>query len=165
MDFDQARRDITDWITGFVEQPHPALNGWPPCPYARRARTDNLLDIRPGQIEPYADLQKAEMGRFDVIAYVYDPTEFDPLEFNQQVESVNLGFLTAQDMIALADHPASPELVNGVCMNQGTWAIVFLQSLTKLHSHAKTLADRGYYTNWPESYLQELFTGRTDPRS
>jgi len=165
MDFDKARRDIVDWITGFVEQPHPALNGWPPCPYARRARTDDLLDIRPGTVEPYMDLQKAEMGRFDVIAYVYDPEQFSAEEFNQQIEYVNAGFLAARNLIALADHPASPELVNGVCMNQGTWAIAFLQSLGKLDQHAKSLAKQGYYKDWPEPYLQDLFQHRQDPRA
>ena len=165
MDFEQAKQDILTWVCEFVERPHPALNGWPPCPHARRARTENLFDIRPGVVEPYTDLQRAEMRQFEVIAYVYDPSQFGADEFNQQVESVNLGFLAARDMIALADHPGAPEQVNGVSMNQGTWAIVFLQSLSKLDHYAKTLANRGYYHGWPESYLQELFAGRKDPRS
>ena len=164
MDFQQAQQDILSWITGFVEQPHPALAGWPPCPYARRARTENLLEIRPGT-EPYWDLMHVELGRLDVLAFVYDPANFAAAEFENLVLRANQGFLLARDLIALSDHPDAPEIVNGVSMNQGQWAIVFVQALSKLNSHAQTLADRGFYHGWPEDYLAVLFDGRQDPRS
>ena len=67
-------------------------------------------------------------------------------------------------MIALADHPQSPEVVNGVKFNQGKYALVLVQSHTKLHSHATILADKGYYDGWDEEYLQDVFAHRTDPR-
>ena len=164
MNFDQARHDIINWITDFVEQPHPALNGWPPCPHARRARTEGQLDIRPGATDPYTDLRSVEMGHWEVIVLIYDPREFPAAEFEQQIESVNTAFLVPKNMIALADHPDSPEIVNGVSMNQGQWAIVFVQNLSKLEAVARNLADRGYYHNWPEEYLQQLFEHRRDPR-
>jgi len=164
MDFDQAQQDIMTWLTTFVEQPHPALGAWPPCPYARRARMENLFQIRPGT-EPYLDLMHIDLGLLDVLALVYDPAHFAAAEFEDLVQRANQGFLLARDLIALPDHPGSPEIVNGVSMNQGTWAIVFVQSLAKLNSHARTLADRGYYHGWPEHYLATLFQGRKDPRS
>jgi hypothetical protein len=68
-------------------------------------------------------------------------------------------------MFALADHPGDVETVNGVVMNQGTWAICFLQDLDKLNSHARMLVERGFYQDWPEDYLSVLFAGRQDPRS
>ena len=165
MDFEQARTDIEQWIQEFVEQPHPALRGWPPCPHARRARTEDLLDIRPGVTDPYTDLRSIELGRFEVIAFVYDPAEFGAAEFEQQIQAVNVGFLVPRNLVALADHPAAPETVNGVSMNQGQWAIAFVQSLSQLDAVARTLADRGYYQDWPEDYLQDLFYHRQDPRS
>jgi len=165
MDFEQARQDIMRWITGFVERPHPALNGWPPCPHALKARTENLLDIRPGVTDPYTDLRSVELGRFEVIAFVYDPAEFTAWEFEEQIRAVNAAFLVPRNLVALADHPDALEIVNGVSMNQGHWAIVFVQSLTKLNSHARTLADRGFYHDWPKDYLAVLFEHRQDPRS
>jgi len=164
MDFEQARQDILKWITEFVEQPHPALKGWPPCPHARRARTENLLDIRPGVTDPYTDLRSVELGRFEVIAFVYDPAEFTASEFEEQIRAVNTAFLVPKDLLALADHPDSAETVNGVSMNQGQWAIAFVQSLSQLNAVAKGLADRGYYQDWTEDYLRELFEHRKDPR-
>ena len=163
MDLAQAQQDIMTWLTTFVEQPHPALGSWPPCPYARRARMENKLSIRRGT-EPYWDLMHVDLGSLDVLSFVYDPGDFDAEEFEGLVQRANQGFLLARDLIALADHPDSPEVVNGVTMNQGTWAIVFVQALTKLDAHARTLADRGYYNGWPEEYLDDLFQGRQDPR-
>ena len=164
MDFEQAQADIMAWITEFVERPHPALGSWPPCPYARRARMDNKFQIRRG-VEPYYDLMHVDLGNLDVLAFVYSPGDFAAKEFEDLVQRANQGFLFARDLIALPDHPDAPEIVNGVVMNQGQWAIVFVQALSKLDAHAKILAERGYYQGWPEDYLAELFRGRQDPRS
>jgi hypothetical protein len=125
---------------------------------------DNKFAMRAGT-EPYWDLMHVDLGTLDVLAFVYDPKDFDAPEFEDLVHRANQGFLLARDLIALPDHPDSPEIVNGVTMNQGTWAIVFVQALGKLNSHARALADRGYYHGWPEEYLAVLFEGRRDPRS
>ncbi len=165
MDFAQAQLDIMRWVEGFVEQPNPALNDWPPCPYARKARLSGEFELRPGAVDPYTDLQTAEMGNLMVIGYVYDAQDFTADEFNDQVRSVNQGFLIPRNIIALADHPQDVESIKGVTMNQGTWAIVFIQPLDKLNHFARLIASKGYYDGWPEDYLQGLFKGREDPRS
>lgn len=165
MDIDQARQDIISWLTTFVEQPHPALDGWPPCPYARRARLDNRVDIRAGSLGPYMDLMRIDLGDLDVLALVYDAGSFACADFNREVHTVNQGFLQPRNLIALPDHPDDPEVVNGVVMNQGRWAIAFVQSLSKLNSHARMLAEKGYYNGWPETYLKILFEHRLDPRT
>jgi len=164
MNFDQAKQDITNWVINFVEKPHPLLNGWAPCPYARRARVDNKFDIRPGSINPISDCAFQHMSGYDVIAYVYDGDRFSAAEFNQAVDDLNSWHLRGRSMFALADHPADVETVNGVVMNQGTYAICFLQNLDKLNSHAVMLAEKGFYNGWPEEYLTLLFSGRQDPR-
>jgi hypothetical protein len=165
MDFEQAKRDITNWVTGFVEQPNALLNGWAPCPHARQARINGQFDIRPGVTDPYVDLQSVEMGDYMVMAYVYDAQEFTADQFERMVHDVNAGFLVPRDILALCDHPGAPEQVMGVCMNQGEHAIVFVQPLTKLNQFARVIADRGYYQGWPEDYLSALFAFREDPRS
>jgi hypothetical protein len=164
MDFVQAKIDIMNWITGFVEKPNADLDGWAPCPHARKARLQGQLDIRQGQVDPYTDLMNAEMGDFMVIGYVYDPKNIDAEQFENQVRAVNRGFLVPRDIIALADHPDSPEIVKGVSMNQGTWAIAFIQPLSKLNEFSRLIAGKNYYDGWPEEYLQGLFEFREDPR-
>lgn len=164
MHFEQAKIDILLWITGFIEKPNPALNDWPPCPYARKARLNGEFEIREGTIDPYTDLMHAEMGERMVIAYVYDPALINAETFNQQIQAVNQGFLIPRNIIALADHPDDIENINGVIMNQGKWAIAFIQPLNKLNHFARLIAGKGYYDGWPEEYLQGLFEGREDPR-
>lgn len=165
MNFEQAKRDITNWVTGFVEQPNQQLNGWAPCPHARQARVKGQFDIREGRIDPYTDLQHVELGDFMVIAYVYDKNNFAALEFEQQIKDVNQAFLVPRDILALADHPDTLEEVLGVRMNQGEYAIAFVQPLSKLNSFARSIAAKGYYHGWPEDYLQSLFEFRQDPRA
>ena len=164
MDIVQAKIDILNWITGFVEKPNPALNGWPPCPYARKARLAGLVDIRTGTADPIADLASISLGDYEVVAYYYDPQDFSAEEFDQLVQQLNNDFLSPKGLFALADHPEAVETVNGVVMNQGTYALIFIQSLDKLNHFARLLGKQGYYNGWPEPYLQELFAGRDDPR-
>ena len=163
MNIDQAKQDITTWITDFVEKPNALLNGWPPCPYARRARLENKVDIRQG-IDVAEDLEVVDMQQFDVIALVYEPDHYDSVSFNRTVDLANQYTLASRGLIALADHPEDKEEVLGVSMNQGTWAIVFVQNLDKLNSHARMLAKQGFYQDWPEEYLKTLFSNREDPR-
>lgn len=164
MNFEQAKQEITQWIIDFVEKPNPLLNNWAPCPYARQARVNNQVDIRQGCYNPIADLKHVVMGNFDVVAYVYGRERWPAEEFNELVDIVNTVHLHSQGLIALADHPDDVETVKGVVMNQGTYAIVFVQNIAKLDDAARQLASKGFYNGWDEEYLKVLFAGREDPR-
>ena len=69
------------------------------------------------------------------------------------------------DLLALEDHPDDPEIVNGIAMNQGTYALALVQSLSDLNEKARLVAKAGFYNTWPEEYLQVLFKHRIDPRT
>ena len=164
MNFEQAKLDIEQWIVNFVEKPNPLLNNWPPCPYARQARLNQQVDIRSGCFNPVDDVKQVELGDFEVVAYVYDRERWPANEFNELVETVNISYLAQRGLIALADHPDDVESVNSVVMNQGTYAIVFVQDLAKLNHFARILGKKDFYKDWPEEYLTVLFEGRQDPR-
>lgn len=166
MNLDTVTADILAWSERWVEQPHPVLGGWPPCPYARQARLNNRVQVLLGT-DPYFDLRLRSrwgMYDFDVIAYVYDPAEWPYQRFHDMIEQAQTEFLLSHDLIALEDHPDAVEDVGGVIMNQGKYAIVFVQSLSKLNEAAAQLAHKSFYHGWPESYLTELFANRQDPR-
>jgi hypothetical protein len=86
------------------------------------------------------------------------------LDFHQQLERANQDFLLAKDLIVLEDHPSDPEMVNGVCLNQGTYALSMVQGLSDLNNKARVMANKGFYKSWPEEYLANLFNHRPDPR-
>lgn len=167
MDLDQVKKDIEQWIINFVEVPHTSLGGWPPCPYARAARLRNSYEVFVG-MDPYYDLKNR--GRWglsnkEVVIYAYDPQQWTHPQLSASIESANQEYLLRNNLIALEDHPDDPEIVNGVCMNQGTYALALVQSLTDLNAKAEAIARQGFYHNWPEDYLQGLFQHRKDPRS
>lgn len=165
LDLETVQYDIERWIANFVEVPHPALGGWAPCPYARKARLDRDFEVRLGR-NPFEDLIAVSYGTLNksVVIFVYDPLANPYKEFHQEIEYANQNYLVGKDLIALEDHPAAPELVNGVSMNQGTYALALVQSLSDLDQKARLMASKGFYDAWPEDYLQELFHHRQDPR-
>jgi hypothetical protein len=166
MDIETVTADILTWSENFVEVPHPALGGWPPCPFARQARLNNTMQVLTGA-DPYFDLRNRArwgMGQYEVIVYAYDPAEWPYQRFHAMIEQAQTEFLLSHDLIALEDHPDAVEDVGGVIMNQGKYALVLVQSLSKLNDAAAQLAHKGFYHGWPESYLTELFVNRQDPR-
>lgn len=166
MDLEQVKKDIESWIVNFVEVPHPALGNFPPCPYARSARLKQSYDVFLG-MDPYYDLKNRArwgMGNREVIIYVYDPKEWPHPLFSASIENANTEFLLRADILALEDHPEDEENVNGVIMNQGTYALALVQNLSDLNDKARLMARKGFYDSWPEDYLQALFRHRQDPR-
>ena len=166
MDIKTVTQDILSWSENFVEVPHPALGGWPPCPFARQARLKGTVGIFVGK-EPYFDLEsRAALGmqQYEVIIYAYDPGEWTYEYFSPRLRAANRDFLLTADLIALEDHPSDVEDVNGVIMNQGKYALSLVQSLSDLNQRAQQMASKGFYHAWPEDYLTGLFENRKDPR-
>jgi hypothetical protein len=166
LNIDTVKADIETWMVNFVEVPHPALGGWPPCPYARSARIKRSYQVYLGS-DPYYDLKhraKTGMGNHEVVIYAYDPAEWSHELFSSSIAQANQELLLPRDILALEDHPHDVEMVNGVCMNQGTYALILVQSLSDLNAKAQQVASKGFYHSWPEEYLQALFQHRQDPR-
>jgi hypothetical protein len=166
LNLDTVQADIESWIQNFVEVPHPALGGWAPCPYARKARIDRDFEVRLG-LAPIHDLiciSKHGLGGKSVVIIVYDPALHPYKDFTADLNTANEQFLLPNNLLALEDHPADPEIVNGVSMNQGTYALALVQSLSDLNNKAQFMARKGFYDSWPEEYLTALFKHRQDPR-
>ena len=166
LNLDTVQADIESWIVNFVEVPHPSLGGWAPCPYARKARLDRDFDVRLG-LAPMHDLiriSKEGLGGKSVVIIVYDPAVHAYEDFSSALNIANKEFLLPNNLLALEDHPADPEIVNGLSMNQGTYALALVQSLSDLNEKAQLVARKGFYNTWPDEYLTALFKHRKDPR-
>lgn len=164
---DTVKQDIERWIIDFVEVKNPALGNWPPCPYARKARLENDFEVCLGlaPIHDLIKLSKNGLGGKSVVIIAYDTNNVGHEELSSAISVANREFLLPNDLLALEDHPADAEIVNGVCMNQGTYALALVQSLSDLNTKAKVMAKKGFYDSWPEEYLTMLFSHREDPRT
>ena len=165
LDINTVKQDIESWLVDFVEVPHPALGDWAPCPYARKARIDRDFEIRLGSDlgSDLAELSRTGVSK-GVVIVVYEGHRYTAAQFNKTIDDLNEQFLVRHDLLALADHPNDPEIVNGVCMNQGTYALALVQTLSDLNQKAKLVARKGFYDAWPKDYLKLLFAHREDPR-
>lgn len=165
LDLTTVQYEIERWIETFVEVPHPALGGWAPCPYARKARLDRDFEVRIGNdlVRDLIDLSDLGITK-SVTILVYEREKISHDVFSHGISWANTNFLLYKNLLALEDHPDDQEVVNGVCMNQGTYALALVQSVPDLNEKAKLVARKGFYDNWPEDYLQELFKHREDPR-
>ena len=166
MNLEQIKIDINQWIEEFLEIPNPALGGWSPCPYARRARLDNAYEVRLGNniLFDIINVATQGLGGRDVVIIAYDPADYTGTNFELAVHAACKQYLLPRDLIALVDHPDLPELVNGVTMNQGAYALILIQNLTDLNQKAAAMGRKGFYDTWPDAYLKELFQHRKDPR-
>jgi hypothetical protein len=164
---EQAKIDVIGWMVNFVEKPNPLLNNWAPCPYARQARINGQVSVDVGT-NPAVDLANIANTSWpdtkEVAVLIYDPVEWDLKKFRSAWQPAQDKLLAPLGLFVLEDHPEDTETVKGVSMNQGTWAILFVQRLLKLQEAASQLATKGYYNDWPEEYLKDLFHGRLDPR-
>ena len=95
----------------------------------------------------------------------YNPNSYTHAEFSKELDTANREFLLPNNLLALEDHPGDPEIVNGVSMNQGTYALALVQSLSDLNEKAHQVANKGFYDTWPDEYLTALFQHRQDPRA
>jgi hypothetical protein len=165
LDLDTVKKDIEQWIINFVEVKNPALGGWPPCPYARKARLERDYEVVIGR-DLGSDLENLSRTGItkSVVVIAYEGHRYTARQFNETIANLNEQFLLKHDLLALADHPDDLEIVNSVCMNQGTYALALVQSLSDLNAKAKVMAAKGFYDAWPEDYLQMLFQHREDPR-
>jgi hypothetical protein len=167
LNLDTVTADIESWIENFVEVPHPALGGWAPCPYARQARLNRDFEVRLGlaPIHDMIKISKNGLGGKSVVVVAYDPAHYTHEDFSRELDTANREFLLPNNLLALEDHPRDPEIVNGVSMNQGTYALALVQNLSDLNQKAQLVARKGFYDTWPQEYLEILFRHRIDPRS
>ena len=166
LNLETVKININRWIEEFLEIANPALGGWAPCPYARRARLDGAYEVRLGDniLFDLMDLGRLGLGGKDVVILAYNPVSYTGSAFELAVQTACQEYLLPQDLIALVDHPDLPELVNNVCMNQGIYALILIQRLSDLNQRAAAMGRKGFYDTWPEPYLKDLFQHRKDPR-
>lgn len=162
-----VKKEIDMWIKDFLTKPNEKLNNWCPCPYAQTAINKSSYKIFLG-LDIHTDINemsKHVLKTDEVVILTYDDEKYPDAEiFFDEVRVLNDSLLVKNNLIALGDHPAATEEVNGVCFNQGKYVLVLIQNLTDLNQKSKKVAKSGFYNDWSEEYLLDIFQHRVDPR-
>tara|TARA_Y100000310_G_scaffold296470_1_gene328747 strand:- start:564 stop:1115 length:552 start_codon:yes stop_codon:yes gene_type:complete len=163
MDKNGVISDVKTWIDDFVTKPNPLLNNMPPCPYAKQAILDKKIDIQvpdEGSIS-YNITKTIETWNkdLDIVLLVYDPKKHTGELFEKII--INANGAIDSSFVLLDDHPDNVENINGVHMNNGKYAIVFIQRTKKLqeaHEYLKTKTN--YYDVWNKENLDDVVNWR-----
>lgn len=162
------REFVIDWMKTFVEVPHPAFGGMPPCPYAQRARIKNkvqfytLSDDEPDS-NIWTGISNTDFDKVDVLVVICPATRFTANQAQRVREQLNKTFWE-DDIVVLEDHPKQNEIVAGVAMSNGKYCLYLVQKRSKLNRFSETLKKTSdYYKNWTAKQLDEVVTWR-DPK-
>lgn len=163
MSVEQLKTDISKWVLDWVSVYNEQL-GTVPCPYAKAALLDNKINYATVKdIDGIKGLcQLFAMGgmKNDLLIIGLDRTTVTHDELSSCVKFINNTILMPAGFVALEDHPDDEETINGVVMNQGTWALVMIQELSKINKASKILEAQGYYKNWSKDELDDVVTWR-----
>ena len=167
MNQNKVVEDVKEWIGEFVTKPNPLLQNLPPCPYAKQAMLEDKVKILVPTEGSISFNIKEAIQHFDhaldLVMLVFDPDSIDAGLFEKIVWQWN----TASDTeyVLLDDHPGNEENVNGVIMNNGKYAIVFIQKLEKLNEASDYLKTKTkYYDVWSQENLDDVVTWRKDKK-
>lgn len=153
---------LKDWIMGFLSTPLPLLNGFPPCPYAKKAIIDDkVLFFRSENYE--ADITALFNNwddKYDVAVCVA-PDDVDSKDFVEATQRLNDAFLS-KGFGCLEDHKDIPEKFYEYSFNNGRYNIILCQRMEKINSAAHTLRSKGYYRNWPTELYNEVVSWRDE---
>ena len=160
---EEIEQKLTEWMVNFVEQPHPGLGQWAPCPYARQARVANRIKIVHSdhrRLIATVEQQLPELGEKEVVVICFDHTKISAQELEKLIKVYNQQVLMARNYVILEDHPDAVELVNDVCMNFGHCGLLVIQRLDKLTTASEQLKSKGYYNTWSQFELDQVVTWR-----
>jgi hypothetical protein len=153
---------LNTWLETFVEQPHPALGNWAPCPYARAARLGNKIEIiftRWDTLTLTVENYLYALEEKDVLVICFDHKKITSDRLENLVKQHNKS-LMPRNYVILEDHPDTIEYVNGVHMNFGHCGLLVVQKLDKLNTASDQLRNKGYYTHWDSTALDQVVSWR-----
>ena len=148
------KQEIIKWMQEFVEVPNAKLGNWAPCPYARKARLDNQIEIVEGESLLY-DFDDIDLEAKEVYVFWYKREHYTVDELTQIVKELNERYME-DDIVFLEDHPDDDELINGERMNFGKASLVIVQKLSKLNEASDALSKTDYYKHWSKKNLRDV---------
>ncbi|MEB3882624.1 hypothetical protein [Lyngbya sp. CCY1209] len=167
----RVRRHLHHWIETFLSVPHPNFGGLPPCPFSRKAWSENRVAIRDSApIAPFncdnlenTAIVAAERWGDDLDVFILvAPTDVaDPQHLDRRIRDLNQ-ILATFDLVALADCPRNPATtLSHTDTSNGRYTLVLIQKLSHLQTASDRLRETDYYKNWSEADFENIVNWRS----
>ena len=142
--------DLYDHIIQWAErvsEPLAENNGWPMCPYARKAIVNKTVKV--WTADDYYDLELIAQT-FEIKPWAVEVVIFNTAEFIEEY-AVQLN-QDQSTLTALADDPNQPGDIAGHNPSNGKYPLIILQDRQDLLSKRQSLKDTNYYSTWAKWY-------------
>jgi hypothetical protein len=153
-------RELTEYIIGFVEQPHPKLGNLPVCPFARRARLENRIrfEVRALTEDAVLDLVplfEAEPELHMIICIHPNNDGISADAVSRIVRKLN-ETLPAKNLMAVGAHPVDPFSIDGLYTRREPYPNIQLLRLDVGVRAAESLKNTSYYDRWTEDNMRDV---------
>ncbi len=155
---------VKNWVKDFVSTSHPSFGNLPPCPFARKAITQQqtqwLVNSTADNSETLKlisqGMHSVENNQYEISVIIHTQVEtWSVAELDAFVASWRLNHQN-QDLYLMRDHPMDPEIINNIKMNQGEYLIFFIQRKSRLQAARDELKKMGYYDHWNTHEIQSV---------
>lgn len=154
---------LKEWILNFLSTPQESLNGFSPCPYAKKSLIDNRIKFY--KTDDYfvdiCNLFDNWDDAIDVVIYLV-PDDVDKNKFVNDVKTINNIYLK-QGFACLEDHKDIPENFCDLKFNNGKYNIILCQKTDKINHASAILFEKGYYKNWSQELYNDVVAWRSGP--
>lgn len=168
LDLFEVKQKMLSYIQNVLESSHPAFSGLPPCPFARKARLQNQIDVWVYAFDVSAWQSSSEVHA-RIESFLSHSTYEVLLVVHPHVQA--LGFVELQSLICLLNeqlsslglvvfggHPEDAFEVNGIRTRQDPFINFTVQRLDKLLAARQMLKGTRYYDAWDDKALQSIGT-------
>jgi hypothetical protein len=158
--------EMIKYMTTVLEQPNPAFEGLPVCPFAQKYRLQNLIQFH---VHPFSfddlsnnsaliDVIKTFKARsqYEVLFVIHPDRQALRIE---QLQSLMLGlneYLKELELVAYGGHPDDSFNINGVYTRREPYINFTVQTPDKLKWASQLLEKTSYYKNWSPENLKAV---------
>jgi len=166
--------DLRDWSSKVLEIPNVKLKGLPACPYAKEAWKQNKVNVIETEYLGIETIKQASNfdGTYDlvVVASYKFPSQY---QFQEFIDYLNTTY-TKNDLHIMGFHPDyGAEDADLDFLYEHEWessvedeyAMMFIQSLSKVDDASLRLEKLGYYDVYPEEEYNALVLDRRKRRN
>lgn len=162
----KIEQDIWDWIKEYIEVNHKFYDyKFPPCPYAKSARLNGLVDVRAysyGSVFGFVKTQaaiNAENNKHSVTVLVLPPRVSLYPWFSWFIKNLNKK-LIPQDYYAQFGTALKTNSQYDGLFNDGEYSIVIINKLSEILSGHQSLLKTDYYKPWAPHHYEAVVERR-----